>query len=888
MDNFGTGGVFMRLNVMCCACGRKPGFISLGRTMWMVTWLFCVFGLPTVIAQDSTATVTIGVLERDVSLVQEVLANRSISNIELVPLKMRANDPKEEYTRLTQVHQTLHDRKVAIVVGPADDSIALATANRRIPYLVTSIENCANNNQFCLLPSPDEVAQAIVDMVMDFNVPNIAILYSDESAHAMRSFESETIIASARKHIEDMVALSGGKVKHNIMSKPAAEARSITSRHLNPNLSDRDLKLVLMQLAFRLQISNFVTLTGARLTGRILKMARYLTVLGVHYRWIVLNLGSEDFGFDVFKSLIANCTQINMVQDTLREPTMGRNVLEMRDAVQVIENIRQDARSGPVETSFIRKELRERNYTGLTGHIKFNQDGKREDYVLSLETFLFPKRDKVGEWKTQRETVFDSRIKWLEASTQDRDQQTLRITKAKVVVILERPFIMLKKDADKYEGNERYEGFSIDLIEEISKMLKFQYTIYEVPDGKFGARNSTGEWNGIIRELLIGNATMSVAPLSINAERERAVDFTKPFKTRWINVLMKKTRPETSYFQFLNPLDSKVWICVLLAIVVFALLLYFFETASKKLRGDAVMFDLSESLWFSLGAIAQGSTETTPVTVPGRILTSAWWFFSLILISSYTANLAAFLTVRKINAPISSVSELVSQNKIRYGTVKDSGITNFLRHSKIEVFAKMWAQMEEFEPNSMVNNSKEGYEKVKEGNYAFLWDSTVNKYEANQDCTLVEINPAFDMKGFGIGIPPGAPYLDDLTMAILNLSDTGKLAEIENRWWAVSSCSDEAPHPEETPELDLENVAGVFFVFVGGIMFSFLGWGVEHKIKYLRKRVKKQQEKKRGLAAHADTNSDNNSESKELRRLNYNTEYGNSEFYAVNMDDVPM
>ena len=47
-----------------------------------------------------------------------------------------------------------------------------------------------------------------------------------------------------------------------------------------------------------------------------------------------------------------------------------------------------------------------------------------------------------------------------------------------------------------------------------------------------------------------------------------------------------------------------------------------------------------------------GNTDSTPCTIPGRILTSAWWFFALILISSYTANLAAFLTVKKINTPI--------------------------------------------------------------------------------------------------------------------------------------------------------------------------------------------------------------------------------------------
>ena len=31
-----------------------------------------------------------------------------------------------------------------------------------------------------------------------------------------------------------------------------------------------------------------------------------------------------------------------------------------------------------------------------------------------------------------------------------------------------------------------------------------------------------------------------------------------------------------------------------------------------------------------------------------------WWFFTMIIISSYTANLAAFLTVERMESPISS------------------------------------------------------------------------------------------------------------------------------------------------------------------------------------------------------------------------------------------
>lgn len=44
-----------------------------------------------------------------------------------------------------------------------------------------------------------------------------------------------------------------------------------------------------------------------------------------------------------------------------------------------------------------------------------------------------------------------------------------------------------------------------------------------------------------------------------------------------------------------------------------------------------------------------------------------WWFFALIVISSYTANLAAFLTKERMEASIGSVDDLASQNQIRYG-----------------------------------------------------------------------------------------------------------------------------------------------------------------------------------------------------------------------------
>ena len=61
-------------------------------------------------------------------------------------------------------------------------------------------------------------------------------------------------------------------------------------------------------------------------------------------------------------------------------------------------------------------------------------------------------------------------------------------------------------------------------------------------------------------------------------------------------------------------------------------------------------------------------------SLSGRVLASAWWFFTLITISSYTANLAAFLTFERLTTPINSVDDLIRQSKIKFG-VQQSGTT---------------------------------------------------------------------------------------------------------------------------------------------------------------------------------------------------------------------
>lgn len=63
--------------------------------------------------------------------------------------------------------------------------------------------------------------------------------------------------------------------------------------------------------------------------------------------------------------------------------------------------------------------------------------------------------------------------------------------------------MMFKKSDKPLYGNDRFEGYCIDLLRELSAILGFRYEVRLVEDGKYGALDEgTGQWNGMVRELM--------------------------------------------------------------------------------------------------------------------------------------------------------------------------------------------------------------------------------------------------------------------------------------------------------------------------------------------------------------------------------------------------
>ncbi|PKU34411.1 hypothetical protein llap_15284 [Limosa lapponica baueri] len=151
-----------------------------------------------------------------------------------------------------------------------------------------------------------------------------------------------------------------------------------------------------------------------------------------------------------------------------------------------------------------------------------------------------------------------------------------------VTTILEDPYVMVR--------SAELEGYCIDLLKALASMLHFSYRVKVVGDGQYGAVSSTGNWTGMIGEILRREADIAVAPLTVTSAREEVISFTAPFLQTGIGILLRKdtVSQEMSFFHFLAPFSKETWTGLLFAYVLtcFCLFLVARKELSDK-RKDA-------------------------------------------------------------------------------------------------------------------------------------------------------------------------------------------------------------------------------------------------------------------------------------------------------------
>ncbi|VEL15025.1 unnamed protein product [Protopolystoma xenopodis] len=264
-------------------------------------------------------------------------------------------------------------------------------------------------------------------------------------------------------------------------------------------------------------------------------------------------------------------------------------------------------------------------------------------------------REDIKKREIVREEDFDEHVRINPNPFSDPRNRTIR-----VVSIIAKPFLQFKESGygrgrARLTGNDQFEGFCVDMLEEIGRLLGIRYEIHLVGDNSYGEKKSisppetvqvmslnpiTGQpriehrtrrhqiWNGMIGEVVNGTADMAVAPVTINHARARVVDFSEPFLTFGISLIIKKPgKKKPGIFSFLHPLAYSVWLAILAACLVVSCGLWVIAKLSPlewryqtdpntdRVRYHPV-FTYFNSLWFSFAAfVQQVSKDILPLLV---------------------------------------------------------------------------------------------------------------------------------------------------------------------------------------------------------------------------------------------------------------------------------
>jgi len=322
--------------------------------------------------------------------------------------------------------------------------------------------------------------------------------------------------------------------------------------------------------------------------------------------------------------------------------------------------------------------------------------------------------------------------------------------------------------------------------------------------------SSTGE---LISDLAAdkGPCDIAVASITISTTRkEMGVQFAYPYYQSFVGVMVKADVGRTTGWSFFEPFSPDLWIAIAVTMFVWPATIFAIEVFSlrSKLTYKETYCGLEEATWRSLWALQHGGTfEVT--SLGARVAVLCFAFFALIISSSYTANLAAFLTVQRSNAinsvydlsglAVSSVAVFIPQLKSQYGIIaSDANISD-------------------------VDMVVEQADLVAKGALAaFMYDNVVSEYVAATfpGCAVRTLPDKVQPFDYGVAFKAGTDpeLIAEMSIAILGLQEEGLITTYENRFLLKNSPCSSAKVDNSSDRISFNSVYGLWVILCAGIV----------------------------------------------------------------------
>ncbi|XP_026655806.1 glutamate receptor 3.4-like isoform X2 [Phoenix dactylifera] len=361
--------------------------------------------------------------------------------------------------------------------------------------------------------------------------------------------------------------------------------------------------------------------------------------------------------------------------------------------------------------------------------------------------------------------------------------------------------VSFKQFVSNDSGTDNVSGYCIDVFNTALKLLP-----YPVPCSfiLIGDGLTNPNYDELVHMVAQNNLDAAVGDIAIVRNRTRIVDFTQPYVESGLVIVAPVKKTDSIAWAFLKPFTLEMW-CVTGAFFLFvgAVIWILEHRINEDFRGPP-REQLVTICWFSLSTMFFAHRENTVSTL-GRFVLIIWLFVVLIITSSYTASLTSILTVQQLSPGIKGLDSLISSSDpIGYQAGK------FSRNYMIEEL--------NISPSRLVPlNSPEEYARVLElgpkggGVAAIVDEIPYVEIFLSIYCQFQMVGQEFTKNGWGFAFQRNSPLAEDLSTAILSLSESGDLQRIHDQWLARKGCTSEVTETD-TNRLSLGSFWGLFLI----------------------------------------------------------------------------
>lgn len=240
-----------------------------------------------------------------------------------------------------------------------------------------------------------------------------------------------------------------------------------------------------------------------------------------------------------------------------------------------------------------------------------------------------------------------------------------------------RPLAVGIKEAPPFsvKGDDgRWRGLSVELWEAIAADQGYEFEWRQQP------------LDELLANVEAGKLDLAVGALTVTPQREEQMDFTHAIYQSGYAIALRGEGGATGWLATLRGVLSWQFIRAVAALLGVLLLagaaMWWFEHKKNRdhFGGDMIQ-GLGEGLWWSAVTMTTvGYGDRVPVTRGGRIVALIWMFTSIIIISGFTATIAASLTMNQMKTSIDGLADLRQET---VATLKGSTSEAFLEREKI-------------------------------------------------------------------------------------------------------------------------------------------------------------------------------------------------------------